>query len=43
MKKNLIKFIKNILPLSPLKVLFCNDAHSIVSEKGWRVLNEKEK
>ena len=42
MKKILIKFIKNILPLSPLKALFCNDAHSIVSEKGWKVLNEKK-
>jgi hypothetical protein len=35
------EMIKSVFALNILKSLFCNDAHSIVSKRGWEILNEK--
>jgi len=45
-----MKFFKSLIDNSPIsqitryiKSIFSNDAHSIVSERGWKVLNKKSK
>jgi hypothetical protein len=37
----MMEMIKNVFALNALKSLFCNDEHSIVSKRGWEVINEK--
>ena len=41
MLKKLFNIVKIIFPVSAFVVLFDNDAHSIVSKKGWKVINKK--
>ena len=36
-----MKMIRSVFALNILESLFCNDAHSIVSKRGWEVINEK--
>jgi hypothetical protein len=37
----MMEMIKSVFALNILKSLFCNDAHYIVSQRGWEILNEK--
>ena len=39
----LIEIMKNAFPLRMLCSIFDNDAHSIVSKKGKKILSEKQK
>jgi len=36
----LLKLLWSSLPFNSFGVLFNNDAHNIVSKKGWKVLNK---
>lgn len=35
-----IEFLKLTFPFNGVIAIFKNDAHEIVSEKGWRVINK---
>jgi hypothetical protein len=37
----MMEIIKSVFALNVLESLFCNDAHSIVSKRGWEIINEK--
>jgi hypothetical protein len=40
MKRTLLKHFLILLPINCIIELFENDAHNIVSRKGWEKLNE---
>ena len=41
--KNIWGTLKDVFALKMICSIFDNDAHSIVSKKGWKKLNTKEK
>lgn len=41
--KNIWNVLKDTFSLKMIYSIFDNDAHNIVSKKGWKKLNTKEK
>lgn len=41
--KNIWNILKDTFALKMICSIFDNDAHNIVSKKGWKKLNNKEK